>query len=420
MCYNLFIMKINKKIKKIAIISSSFLLVGVIFYTSVFARGQVDQSTTNEVNQLNKQIQDKRTQAEDLQKKQEALQEQIKVKQTETADLSNQVAFLDNRVAETQLQIDSIMINIESTDLEMKKLNLEIIDKQEQMQIERDHVGVVLKLLYKQDRASALEILLLNNSFSEFLNQAKYLEDMSSELSDSLHSLEKLKEELDTQKTSLAVKATELDKLKVDMDNKKTELAVEKDNKSYILVQTQSSEQEYQNLLQQAKQEQAKAAADIVAMEKEVRNKLSPQQDKKLEASASGFTWPVPKKTITTYFHDPDYPFRYIFEHPAIDIRAAQGTSIRAAASGYVARAKDAGMGYSYIMLVHADGLATVYGHVSKILVSEDQYVEQGQIIGLSGGLPGSPGAGPLTTGPHLHFEIRLNGIPVNPLEYLP
>ncbi|MEI8361037.1 MAG: peptidoglycan DD-metalloendopeptidase family protein [bacterium] len=383
------------------------------------ARGEVTDASNNpEVVELNRQIRLKREQADELQKKQKEYEALLAQKQDEKIDLNYQIAMLDNHVAKTQIEADSIKLNLDQTELQVRKTNLEIFDKQEAIDKEKEHISSVLRVLYKENQTSSLEILLLNDSFSDFLNQLKYLGDVNGELALSLGSLRDVKASLETKKAELNTKVAELAKLKIEYDDKLAKLQAEKENKSVILSQIMISEAEYETLIAQAKKEQSQASADAVSYEQKARQKLQASKEQ-LVSNPDGLTWPVPKNTITAYFHDPDYPFRYLFEHPAIDIRAPQGTKVHAAAAGYVARAKDAGMGYSYIMIVHADGLATVYGHVSKILVEEDSYVNQGDVIGLSGAMPGTPGAGKLTSGPHMHFEVRLNGIPVNPLDYL-
>jgi len=412
--------KISNGVNRIIKIIIPILLFVLFFNISNFSYGQNEAGDSEEIREINKQIEAQRARIRKMQDQQVVYESLIRQKQNEKANLNNQLAILENRLAKAELDIEGVNIEISRTNLEIKKINLEIADKDAQIKQQKEHLTNVLRLMQKQDASSVLEILLLNSSFTEFMNQLKYLEDINGEIGKSLEALKEFRQQLAKQQSSLADKNKELNKLKEQLQNKKVALIGEQENESFILDQTKSSEKEYQKLLKQAKAEQEQAAADIVSLEKTVRAKLAKQQGQKLEFNDAGFIWPVSKNIITAYFHDPDYPFRYIFEHPGIDIRASQGSLVKAAASGYVARAKDAGSGYSYIMIVHGDGLATVYGHVSKIYVTEDEYVVQGQAIGASGGLPGTPGAGRLTTGPHLHFEIRLNGIPVDPMDYLP
>jgi len=122
---------------------------------------------------------------------------------------------------------------------------------------------------------------------------------------------------------------------------------------------------------------------------------------------------------VSAIFHDVSYPFRKLFEHPGIDLPTPVGTPVRSAAGGYVAFNRTGKQYGNYVMVIHPGGIATVYAHLTKFGAKVDTYVERGDIIGYSGGRPGDAGAG-LSTGPHLHFEVRQNGIPVNPTQFLP
>ncbi len=406
----------GKFIKLIIIV----IVLGMSVNAGNFVNGQVSQDLNDQIKELNDNIQAKKDQIDKIQERQSQYSNAIKETQGQKASLNNQLAILDNRVAKAELDIESVQAEIDRTNLEIKKTDLEINNQNVKIESEKSDIANVLRVMYRGDRVSTLEILLLNNSLAEFLAQAQYLEDLDKEVADHLDSLKKMKVTLEKERASLDDQNKQLSLEKGDLEKKKTDLESEKQNKAIVISQLNVSESEYQRLLAQAKKEQEDAAAEIASTEKLVRAKIAQMNGAPLDFNDNGFIWPVPKNTITAYFHDPDYPFRYVFEHPAVDIRAAQATPIKAALSGYVAMAHDGGMGYSYIMLVHSDNLATVYGHVSKISVKNDDYVVQGQVIGYSGGLPGTPGAGPLTTGPHLHFEVRLNGIPVDPLAYLP
>lgn len=132
------------------------------------------------------------------------------------------------------------------------------------------------------------------------------------------------------------------------------------------------------------------------------------------------FRWPVePALGISASFDDEGYRARFGIPHKAIDIPVTQGSVVVAAADGRVMKATDNGLGFNALVIRHAAGYATLYGHVSAFLVEEGQEVRAGDPVALSGGTPGTKGAGNLTTGAHLHFEVIKDGAQTDPLPLL-
>ncbi len=413
------------KHKKIII----YLAILFIFSTAFVAwrnisvvNGQEDDAFNAEIKALNQQIQAQKQQLESLADKQKEYARQIAAKQQEKNTLSSQLSLLADKAAQTELEIESTNLSISKTNLEAQKISLDILDTNATIDAQKDRIAKLLRLVYKQDQVSSLEVLLLNDSISEFLNHAKYLENTNSELRQNLNQLQYDKERLDQAKINIDNKNKELNKLKKDLESNKSKLEYEQSLQANLLEETKESEQAYQNLLKEAKRQAAQAEAEISGIENTIRSKMAQKDKDRLDNSDSTIAWPISGRYITSTFHDPDYPFRRIIgEHSGIDLRSPQGSPLYAAADGYVARVKfDGSTAYAYIMIIHNDGLSTVYGHVSGVNVTADQYVVKGQLIGKTGGGPGRPGSGPFSTGAHLHFEVRKNGIPVNPLDYLP
>lgn len=409
-------MKNNKQIFLLTCLLALFLIFKPVFGLTI--------DYSEEIDDIQEQIEEQQKNIKNLEEQKKVYQEKIEIKRKEAVNLKNQISLLTDQIFKRELEVQEKEAKITSTNLSVKKIQLKVLEKKQEIQGFKEDLKQSLEKINQYDQKSPLEIIFLNSSISEVLNHVRYLDTLQQELSRSVKRIELVKEGLEIQEKDLRLQLQELISLKSEIEDKKIKLAADKTTKESILEETRGAEWKFQSLLAETITEQKEMENEISRLEKDVREKIAKEKEEKLELMEKEgtivFSWPVPLEGITCSFHDPDYPYRnWIGEHSGIDLRAPQGTAIRVAASGYVARAKNGGLGYSYVMIIHNDSFSTIYGHLSEILVEEGEYIKRGGIIGRSGGLPGTSGAGKFSTGPHLHFEVRLNGIPVNPEDYL-
>lgn len=373
---------------------------------------------------LNDKISEKRTKIKQLEESIDRVRKDIDKKRLEAVSLKNQMAILDNHITQVDLDIDLTQEKLDTLQLEIDALTFSIKEKEAIIEKQKRIVGELLRALQYEDGKTPVEILAAYDNFSQFYNKLQYLQSVEKDLASNTRSLKSAKIALEDRQNQTEARHASYEDLKVKLEDRKLDFDEQVYAKQNLLAETQSSELVFKTLFANLRKQYQEIENEITSIEQEVRRRLEDQKriDGPFESKFAGLLmWPAQSRYITAYFHDPEYPFRNVFEHSGIDIRSGQGTAVRAAGSGYVARAKRCSTSscYSYIMIIHSGGISTVYGHLSGLLVNEDQFITRGDIIGYSGGKPRTPGAGPFVTGPHLHFEVRKNGIPVNPLPYL-
>ena len=411
----------NKTIFKaaIAIILVSA-LAGPMFALADTATSTPTSSNSDQIQVLNQEISTRKDKIKELEQTIEAYKSKIDDKQTQGVSLKNQLSILDAQVSQTQTDIDLTKTQIDAKGLEIEALNLSIQDKENTIAKQQNIIAQIIQNLYVQDQKNFLEIMLTYSNFADFYDELKYFESLDVDLGRSIKLVRTSKEELDAKKAQVVAQQQAYQELQQELLAKQDKLNGQVQYKQTLLTETKSSELQYRTLLASLKQQYQVVETEVQTFEERVRKQLE-QQDKIETSGSVVMSWPVPSHTINATFHDPSYPFRNVFEHSGIDIRASQGTPVHAAASGYIARARRCTTAscYAYVIIIHTGNISSVYGHLSAITVADDAYVNRGDVIGYSGATPGTVGAGPFVTGPHLHFEVRLNGIPVDPMPYM-
>lgn len=384
-------------------------------------------------------------------------EEKITVTEEKIDTLSEQLANLDQQIKSSQSLIENVEAQIEQKQSEVDTLAYQVEQKKVEISFQKKLILEYLSAIFKDNNdfqnigengaeLNTIKLILSEETTSEKLRSLRYSEILEENGRKIFEKLGEMISEEEQDQQLIEIKKRNLILLHDKLSAEKEELQIKQKAKESLLEQTKGEQSIYQELLEKAKQQQEDVLSQIDTLRKnlayvqgrmkELGKDFNPDDfknlletgdnrqllDMLLTGSNEEFQplWPVnPARGVSAYYHDASYVKVFAMQHNAIDIRAYQNTPIRAPADGVVYKAKDNGYGYSYVILAHAGGYMTLYGHVTEILVQEGEAISQGDVIGLSGATPGTRGAGLYTTGPHLHFEVFKDGVHVDPLDYL-
>lgn len=377
-----------------------------------------------------------------------ALETKIEESKTDGLKLESQLENITKLVTLNREKVRVAKLQIASYENKIAQLKLSVRDHQRDVQQNVSDLDEIISTYYLQtnlffdpvrEDPSLLAYIAHSQSVGDVLKQNEYLHTLT-QLSQDVAAkilIEQMK--LDEREDELNQKIAKLSALQLLVTREQKILEEAQQSKERLLEETQGKQALYEALLELSRKEIEQVSQQIRRLQEnylffqtkldELRDNPDayelPISDREELALASNETaplaWPVsPSLGLSAHYKDSAYQKALGVVHHGIDIRVSQGSKVKSAADGVVTKVADNGFGYSYIIVAHADKLLTLYGHLSDMLVSEGEIVRQGQTIGFSGGIPGTKGAGWLTTGAHLHLEVFRNFSRVDPLDYLP
>ncbi|MDQ1375613.1 MAG: hypothetical protein QOJ09_2951 [Actinomycetota bacterium] len=212
------------------------------------------------------------------------------------------------------------------------------------------------------------------------------------------------RDEAQAQRDVVAHRNAEVQSARKVQNSARAEVLAQEQQKAALVDQVRSRRQEFETQIAQLKAESNAITSFLRGVQKGQGPAIS---------GKGIFASPIPGAAITSGFGPRVHPiYGDVRMHTGIDFRASVGTPVRAAGTGTIVFAGWRGGYGNAVIIDHGNSLATLYGHLSAINVGVGQRVTKGQVIARAG----STG---LSTGPHLHFEVRANGVPVNPMGYL-
>jgi len=332
--------------------------------------------------------------------------EKVKQAKDKKAEAEKQLKAIDAQLNTISAEINSIENNIAQLDTEITQKTQEIERKTEELEAKQVLYDQRINVMYEQGSSGYIAILFESDNIFDFFERYELVDQLVSYDKEVINGVIEARKALETAKAELEESKAQ----------RETELASQKEKQvAYEAKQAESQAiydelakdvVEFEALLDAAQAEQDRIQAQIAAQTANVSGRSY--------AAVGMLQWPCPGyTTITSNFGYRTHPVTGTYKyHSGTDIAAPTGASILAAASGTVIMAGYNAGGYgNYVVIDHGGGVTTLYAHASSLCVSTGQFVSQGQLIAKVG----STG---MSTGPHLHLEVQVNGQRTDAMSY--
>lgn len=328
------------------------------------------------------------------------VREKIEDREAKAQPLETEVDELNREIFALREQLTKIQTRITQVEAEVRTAQAQIDETQAKIDKIKDLATEQAISLYKAGSTETIDALLNAQSLSELDAKVEMLGVAAEESTGALIKFGRLQVTIEAQNRDLFQKKEELEAIREEHEKslaKSSELHAKRAERLAVL----------QAEIGKLEGHEGNLEADAEAIEAEIRANSAAAAVKALGTSSAGYIWPL-NGAVTSY-----YGPRWGGMHTGLDIDGVTGQPVVASKAGTVIMAGSYS-GYGNAVIVdHGGGYQTLYAHLSSFAVSNGQSVSQGQTVGAVG-CTGS------CTGDHLHFEVRVNGSPTDPMQYLP
>lgn len=350
---------------------------------------QQQEEVKNKIDDSNNKLQYVQSELSTNLQKVEELEDSVNSYQSQYNNLDGQISTLENKVNETNSKLEEVQDAYNRKEKILKKR---------------------VVALYEAGDSSYIDLLLSSESLTEFISNyflvgelVDYDTDLLDELEDTENQIKQTKQRQEQQQNELMAKKQEINKTKILLENTKTV-------KENYMAQLTEQEKSIQEQITQYKAEQ-------MAIENQIAAAINWSGTMAIQFTGGAMIWPIAMSGtyITSGFGMRLHPIQGIYkDHDGLDISGVNvyGAPVVAAADGIITYAGVLGGYGNCVMINHGSGIVSLYGHGSEIIAQLGATVKQGDVIMKVGSTGNS-------TGPHLHFEIRKDGVAVDPTPYL-